>query len=647
MSFQRKHRRLRKKHVSFRSSKPNKIFSRQLRDALNHVPAMLFLFDKQGLLHGCNAAFTKEFGWDTGSICEGNLIAEMLPHPRTSSHMPTLGNDDKPQWKTRLLRTRRGNEVFTHCTTLRLPSGLYLGMCVNIDKEARLEHENALVRERLEYVLEGGGLGSWDWDLKTNEVRFDKRWCTMLGLDPTTTPQTLATWSERVHPDDLAQATADIQRHLKGETSLYENVHRMRHSNGSWVYILDRGRISARDDKGAPLRFSGTHFDVTAQKENERELQQTKFQLEEAQSVASIGSWEFDIASGVISWSRQMFEFFPESIEQGPPSYERHVSTIFQADQLLFLQTIQRAMEDGKPYQFRYRCQKGDKLLWLEGRGRSVRDEKGTLVGLRGTCQDVTEQVELERSLELARQEAIQTAKFASLGQMAGGVAHEINNPLTILRGRADQIQMFLGSQDPSNLPDALNAIESLQRNIERIARIVRGLKAFSRDGKADPLRDERLDQIVEDTLELCRERFRNQGVKLELDISPNLRAFCRATQISQVIMNLLNNSFDAVQNSPEAWVRLTLTRHGPCARLCVLDSGPGVPHELEAKIMEPFFTTKDVGQGTGLGLSVSKGIAEQHGARLYYERHSGKGACFVFEIPLLETDTMEWKKSG
>lgn len=118
--------------------------------------------------------------------------------------------------------------------------------------------------ERLTLALEGTALGIWDWDLRDNSVQFDRRWCEMLGLDHAHTPQVLETWSSRVHPDDLAGCYADIQAHLEGRTPYYENTHRMRHADGAWRFILDRGRIAGRDAHGAPIRFTGTHTDVTA-----------------------------------------------------------------------------------------------------------------------------------------------------------------------------------------------------------------------------------------------------------------------------------------------------------------------------------------------------------------------------------------------
>ncbi|MFP5489949.1 MAG: PAS domain-containing protein [Bacteriovoracia bacterium] len=116
--------------------------------------------------------------------------------------------------------------------------------------------------ERLQLAIEGAGVGIWDWDLTTDSVHFDRRWCEMLGLDQHKTEMRLSTWDALVHPDDKARAYEDIRRYLEGETPNYENIHRLKHTNGDWVYILDRGAISARDKNGKPTRFTGTHLDV-------------------------------------------------------------------------------------------------------------------------------------------------------------------------------------------------------------------------------------------------------------------------------------------------------------------------------------------------------------------------------------------------
>ncbi len=123
--------------------------------------------------------------------------------------------------------------------------------------------------ERLQLVLDSTRLGMWDWSPVTNQVVFDFNWANMLGLKMSDLSMTLDDWSSRVHPDDMDSCLADIKAHLEGKTDFYENMHRMRHADGSWVYILDRGRVVERDSEGNALRFTGTHADMTALKSAE------------------------------------------------------------------------------------------------------------------------------------------------------------------------------------------------------------------------------------------------------------------------------------------------------------------------------------------------------------------------------------------
>ena len=146
-------------------------------------------------------------------------------------------------------------------------------------------------RERLELVLEGTRLGMWDWNPQTNEVVFDERWAQMLGHSLDEIDFSLESWSSRVHPDDLEPCLADIQAHIEGRTDFYENVHRMRHADGRWVYILDRGRIVARDADGRPIRFTGTHTDITAQCEAERRARERPERRKHARFEAIEGMW--------------------------------------------------------------------------------------------------------------------------------------------------------------------------------------------------------------------------------------------------------------------------------------------------------------------------------------------------------------------
>lgn len=150
------------------------------------------------------------------------------------------------------------------------------------NKAIKKEHsELETQKERLELVLSGTGLGLWDWNPQTNDVVFDERWANMLGYKLSEVTPSLESWQSKVHPDDIAKCFEDIQAHMNGEVDLYNNVHRMMHKDGKWRYILDRGKIAKRDKDGNPIRFTGTHTDITHIKETEIKLQEKQYKIDQ------------------------------------------------------------------------------------------------------------------------------------------------------------------------------------------------------------------------------------------------------------------------------------------------------------------------------------------------------------------------------
>lgn len=156
-------------------------------------------------------------------------------------------------------------------------SGFFIAFWFSKQSKANKEFERS--HNRLKLVLEGTKTGLWDWNLQTNELIFDEQWCRLLGHEFNEVPPVLDSWKNRVHPDDLDQCFADINRHLSGETDFYNNIHRMKHKQGHWVYILDRGRILERDANNQPLRFTGTHTDISHLKEIENALEKSNREL--------------------------------------------------------------------------------------------------------------------------------------------------------------------------------------------------------------------------------------------------------------------------------------------------------------------------------------------------------------------------------
>ena len=238
---------------------------------------------------------------------------------------------------------------------------------------------------------------------------------------------------------------------------------------------------------------------------------------------------------------------------------------------------------------------------------------------------DIAERQRAERELAETRQASIVAAKMAALGEMSANVAHEVNNPLTAIRLRVQQLSL-LAQKERLDAPTVLKTAAEIDGTVDRIRRIVAALGFFARQADQDPLRPESVLSIVSGTVELCNHRFQLREIDLTIESIPaDLYVDCRGSQISQVLLNLLSNAYDAVEQRPIRRVRIAAREEDCDVQIAVMDSGPGVPVEIESRIMEPFFTTKEIGKGTGLGLSLSSGIAAAHGGRLTYDRKASE----------------------
>ena len=252
----------------------------------------------------------------------------------------------------------------------------------------------------------------------------------------------------------------------------------------------------------------------------------------------------------------------------------------------------------------------------------ALRDAEGKLMGVMGISQDITESRRTEEALH-------QTQRLEVIGQLATGVAHEINNPLTLVIGYAEFL--LKNSLDP----DLRQHIRTIHQGGMRAADIVGRLLAFSRHQQA-PRRPQDLNAVAREALNLVRYQYETSSVALIENLTDELpRVEVNGGQIQQVLLSLLQNSQDAILSvRQEGVVRVRTRAQNGQVFLEVEDSGPGIPEEIRERIFDPFFTTREVGKGAGLGLSMCLGIARNHGGCLRIEPKR-PGACVVLELPV------------
>ncbi len=247
--------------------------------------------------------------------------------------------------------------------------------------------------------------------------------------------------------------------------------------------------------------------------------------------------------------------------------------------------------------------------------------------------REMAERQRAERAVAEQRMRTVAASRLSSLGTMASGVAHEINNPLAVISGTCQQLEALVARGD-MDTDRATRLTSVLARNVGRIERIVRGLRRLSRDGEREPFVAVPVKTLVEDTLELCRQRFKIHGIALTVpEVREDLMIECRPTLAAQVLLNLLNNAFDASESASEKWVRLEILEGQNSVDLRVIDSGVGIPNDQREQVFDPFYTTKTAGQGVGIGLSISRSIMQAHDGDLLLDA-TNPNTCFVAKFP-------------
>jgi C4-dicarboxylate-specific signal transduction histidine kinase len=246
----------------------------------------------------------------------------------------------------------------------------------------------------------------------------------------------------------------------------------------------------------------------------------------------------------------------------------------------------------------------------------------------------MTENLKSAQALILRQQHQIaSSSKMSALGEMAGGMAHEINNPLAVIRALSEEIAELV-SDESINRGLVHELSVKLGKLVGRVANIIQGLRAFSRDGSQDPFESIIVQDLLERTLDLCRARLQEKGVRLVVEGIPNdLHCEGRSTELSQVILNLLTNAQDAVMNRSDKWIQISVAPTVDWLEIRITDSGGGIPPQKREKLFQPFYTTKEIGAGLGMGLSTSLGIVRAHGGDLHLDTEH-EHTCFVIRLP-------------
>ena len=518
----------------------------------------------------------------------------------------------------------------------------------------RAVQEQGAERQRLQSILQGTGAGTWEWNVKTGELRINEEWARLLGYTPAELePITSATWAEHTHPHELALAQAQIEQHFAGELPGFEAEIRMRHRSGGWVWVMSRGQVTERDAHGKPEWMFGTHLDITARKMAEERLRASESFLERVGTVAGVGGWRLNLADQKITWTSQT-----RRISQVDDDYEPALETGLafyppEAQQGL-VAAIEAAVDTGKPFDLElpYRTARGEQR-WVRAVGEAEYDPESTQakpVALIGALMDFTERHEAAEILQRAQLDAEVASRSKS--KFLANMSHEIRTPLNAVLGvfylladtplDADQRQLLGKAQL------AGRSLLGIVNDVLDLAKIEAGEMQLS----TEPYH---LPSLLHELEALYALQAVQKGLSFHLNQEADLPAWLLgdAQRVHQILTNLIGN---AVKFTETGRIEVTASSTGTGVgagtgearrlRLAVRDTGIGIAPQAQAGLFQPFIqaddtTTRRFG-GTGLGLSIVRELGEAMGGCTGVTSALGVGSEFWVELPLVPIASAE-----
>jgi PAS domain S-box-containing protein len=398
-----------------------------------------------------------------------------------------------------------------------------------------------------------------------------------------------------------------------------------------WVEITSS---FIRDEDRKPVEILIVSRDITEKRQAKLEIKNREQLLNEMGAIAKIGGWEHDLVTGEAIWTRETYKII--EVESGlVPGPEELLDYYPPEDQAILGEAYRRAIETGEQFDIELQCNtaKG-RLIW----GRAIGHPefiRGKCIKMKGTFQDITEQKKFEAQLRQAQ-------KMESIGTLAGGIAHDFNNILSSIIGYTELAldDVAKGTPQEDNLQEVYTAGK-------RARDLVKQILAFARqsDEEQKPIQ---VDTIAKEVLKLIR-----SSIPTTIEIKENIESHSlimgNPSQVHQLFLNLCTNAAQAMEKSGGVLeVGLTDFEHhdqspllqsdlksGNYLKITVSDTGPGISADIIDSIFEPYFTTKGVGEGTGMGLALTHGIVESYGGKITVDSELGKGTVFSIYLPI------------
>ncbi len=497
---------------------------------------------------------------------------------------------------------------------------------------AQNEERYKSLSERFELAIDGSNDGLWDWNVKEGTVYFSPRWKGMLGFRDEELVNTFDTWESRVHPEDLKEVKEKIELSHTDPSVEYSIVHRLKHKDGSWVWILDRGQ-TIFDIDGKAVRMLGFHTDITEQKGQEKKIEDLSLLLNNTLNSFNNLIFVKDNNFRYLECNKAFEKFIGIPREQllGKDDYalfDKEIADLFRAKDIEML-------EDGiTKNNYEWVTYPDGKKVYLLTSKSPLHDENNTILGLVGNSIDVTREKALEQEILDKDEIMIAQSRHAAMGEMISMIAHQWRQPISVIAMDANNILVDV-ELDILDKDELTEEARDIIFQTSELSKTIDDFREFFKPNKNTE--SVLLKEVISDALNILGKSLENNNIDIVLNIDESIKITTFSRELMQVFINIIKNAKETLIEKKIEFksIYIDLFKDNTSVIIEISDNAGGVCESIIGKIFDPYFTTKGEKNGTGLGLYMSKTIIEKHLNGSIVVSNMLEGAKFRIILPI------------
>ncbi|KAB2916909.1 MAG: PAS domain S-box protein [Bacteroidetes bacterium] len=603
---------------------------------LNRIPTDIVVFDNKHRYLFVNEAAIRDpekrafiIGKDDYDYCEKYGRDKAVAHSRRAIFNKVAYNKQQIEFEEAIETPKGRIWVLRRMSPLLNDEGELVNMIgfgLDITERKMAEERLKESQERLSLAINAAKLGIWDWNLETGALLWDKEMYSLFNLNPNDFGGDYDAFEKTLHPEDKQRVFDGVQDTISGKQGDYADTFKVLGGGGEIKYVAAISKLY-RNAIGKPIRMIGVNFDVTESKLAEQRILKSQMELEEAQHIARVGSWEIDMKTREVMWSKEM-RTIHEVDEYFVPTLANVHLFYTEETREAIIEAVKVALHHKTPFDIESQVitAKGN-LLDVKTKGVPV-IEDGRVPYLKGVFQDISKEKEAERRLKEYTGDLERINK--ELDQFAYIVSHDLKAPLRAI----NNLSMWIEEDLEGKLEgETAHQFQLLRGRVSRLEDLINGILSYSRAGRI------KVTPSKVDTEVLVNSIIEMLSPPPQYKITMHGKFPVLNTEriaLEQVFSNLISNAIKYNGSNPEPVIDISCEDDGAWYKFGVGDNGQGIEPEYHEKIFVIFQTleARDKVEGTGVGLAIVKKIVEEKDGRVWVESAKGQGAHFYFTWP-------------